>query len=182
MRRRPTSNMPSEPDYSPVPGEEIDGYDLEGAGSSTAMPSSFYSMKKNRPRSFLPRTFNCRRRLVVSMFVFAVVAAAFYLGVHRGHIKTGEFAYGTKRLPLLSRVLFVSSLRSVDVSTLFWRLGCLLLVPCWFQLPFSCHSWILVLVACSAAWCQNQAFVMVNSILQVVAFALLVLRVPLINL
>ena len=146
MRRRPTSKMPSEPDYSPVSGEEIDDYDLEGAGTANAMPSSFYSLKKNRPRSLLPRTFHCRRRLIVSVFILTVAAASFYLAFHRGHIMTptGEFASGTKGLPPESYSF--SSLRSVDVPTLFWRAGCLHLVGCWFRLVGS-WRWILVLVA-----------------------------------
>ena len=102
--------MPSEPDYSAVPGEEIDDYDLEGAGSSHAMPSSFYAVKKNRPRSLLPRTFNCRRRLIVSVFILSVTVVSFYLGVHHGHIKTGEFEYEKIDPPIVVFVVVVSLL------------------------------------------------------------------------
>lgn len=82
--------MPSEPDYSPVPGEEVDDYDLEGSGIATSMPSSFYAVKKSRPRSMIPRTFNCRRRLIVSAFLLTVTAVTLYLGMRHGHIMPGE--------------------------------------------------------------------------------------------
>ena len=85
--------MPTEPDYSPVPGEEVDDYDLEGSGIAAAMPSSFYPLKRSRPRSLIPRTFNCRRRLIVCAFILTVIAVSFYLGMRHGHITTGEFDY-----------------------------------------------------------------------------------------
>jgi hypothetical protein len=83
MRRRPTK-MPTEPDYSPVTGEDLD--DVEGG----VVPSSFYADKKGRPHSLFPRSFNCRRRFIVGIFLVAAGCLSFYLGVRRGHINAGE--------------------------------------------------------------------------------------------
>jgi hypothetical protein len=92
--------MPTEPDYCPIPGVDDPYDDEEGIHRYTVdavdIPSSFYHEKKKRPHTFFSRSFQCRRRLILSLFLISVVAVVVYLGVRRGHIdgSKGKIFFG----------------------------------------------------------------------------------------
>lgn len=110
----------SEPDYTPVPGEDRD----PESGQEETMPSSFYIDGDGKKQSLFPRSYTFRRRLgwggLVCFFVAAVVVVTFELGRRRGHLGqiAGELITVFSFLREVSYFLLFWAVRGCDVATL----------------------------------------------------------------